>query len=274
MDFQLRVLVLTLLMSPLTCYSTPVSLPPGLAIDTLTVDQVHGSYYHPGSELGIVFNTTTDSLIITTLDGDILLKGDRKLTENLRKVNIGEQAFLQHSEHGDLSLSKSHEVLLEGADDQQLASLFEQQPDNTHTEILSESISNLLGRPEIQLLKMAAVSLGELGISGKTYPSILPFFMASMRLSSRDTQQALSYVDHLRLRRSSRCFSSCPPCPDKQCLGLCGPGCECWEWACGDCCYHKGCHSHDLCCREKPNSIACMLPLEFDCKTEYKCGQN
>jgi hypothetical protein len=30
---------------------------------------------------------------------------------------------------------------------------------------------------------------------------------------------------------------------------MCGPGCSCWSWVCGDCCYHYGCARHDSWCR-------------------------
>lgn len=33
------------------------------------------------------------------------------------------------------------------------------------------------------------------------------------------------------------------------CLGMCGEGCKCWDWVCGDCCFHWGCYYHDLRCR-------------------------
>eukprot|EP00730_Choanoeca_flexa_P001302 TRINITY_DN10575_c0_g2_i2.p1 TRINITY_DN10575_c0_g2~~TRINITY_DN10575_c0_g2_i2.p1 ORF type:complete len:346 (+),score=35.88 TRINITY_DN10575_c0_g2_i2:66-1040(+) len=29
------------------------------------------------------------------------------------------------------------------------------------------------------------------------------------------------------------------------CVGMCGPGCSCWHWVCGDCCWHQGCYQHD-----------------------------
>ncbi len=268
MNYLLPVLSLALVV---TVSGSPLHPDPGLTIDTLTQQTVHGTYYQSNSNLGIVFNSTTDSLRVTTLDGAVLIEGGG--TENARTVNIEQQAFLQHSEHGDYALSKSHEkVLLEGfADVEQLLPLLEDQP---HDEILLNSIDRLLKRPEMKLLKEAAESLGERGITGQAYPSILPFFMTSMRLSTREGPPLASYLDHLRLKRGSSCFDSCPPCRGEECLGLCGPGCECWKWACGDCCYHRGCHSHDLCCRDKPNSLACLVPLDFNCGENYKCGKN
>ena len=35
-----------------------------------------------------------------------------------------------------------------------------------------------------------------------------------------------------------------------ECYGMCGPGCTCWSWVCGDCCYHYGCARHDSWCRQ------------------------
>ena len=38
--------------------------------------------------------------------------------------------------------------------------------------------------------------------------------------------------------------------PDESddCLGLCGNGCCCWHWVCGDYCVHRFCLKHDICC--------------------------
>lgn len=39
------------------------------------------------------------------------------------------------------------------------------------------------------------------------------------------------------------------PNKDRGCFGMCGDGCTCWKQICGDCCYHKGCATHDATCR-------------------------
>lgn len=249
---------------------------PGLTIDTLTTERVDGSYFDPSTELGVVFNSTKDLLSIISLDGTILVEAGGKLNDDVRIVSIGENKFLQHSKHGDLAVSKSHENLLESTSIHQLVHVLQEVPEESHTQQLHKSVDNLLTRPEIKLLKDAATSLGALGVTGVTYPSILPFFMTSLRLTSTpNVGPAISYTDHLRLRRSANtCLNSCPPCKERQCLGLCGPGCTCWKWACGDCCYHKGCLYHDKCCRERPNSTACLLPLDFSCEEEYKCTKD
>lgn len=250
---------------------SPYRTTPGLTISTHTPESVSGTYYDPNTDKGIVFNSSSDHLHITTLTGDVLLDAGPEL-DGARTISIGGGRFIQHSE-GDFAVSKSHNHLFESSNVHQLLPLLRNTPAETHTEMLSKSVANLIAKPEINLLKLTAEALGNQGITGIAYPSILPFHMTALRLSShrRHSASAMTYMDHLRLRRSG-CFNSCPPCKDMECLGLCGPGCQCWEWVCDDCCYHIGCHYHDLCCEKRPDSLACLLPLSFSCDKKYKCS--
>ena len=243
----------------------------GLAIDTLSPIRVDGSYTDPASRLGIIFNSTTDSLYIATLSGEVLVDA-REMVGGVRVISLGDDMFLQHSDGGsrDYAVPKPHHTVLEEpANAHQLLPVLRDIPDSQHAQLFSKSASNLLSRPEVKLLKEAAYSLGHLGITGLTYPSILPLYMTAQRMTDNSPS---TYVDHLRLRRSS-CIKTrgCPPCKSHECLGMCGPGCSCWDWACGDCCYHKGCYYHDKCCRTSPESSACLLPLKFSCENRYKC---
>ena len=34
------------------------------------------------------------------------------------------------------------------------------------------------------------------------------------------------------------------------CFGMCGEGCDCWRWLCGDCCSHPVCSAHDAATRD------------------------
>jgi hypothetical protein len=51
-----------------------------------------------------------------------------------------------------------------------------------------------------------------------------------------------------------------------KCLGMCGPGCTCWPWVCGDCCEHPGCLAHDKHCRacDRRHKKECILCALFD----------
>lgn len=55
-------------------------------------------------------------------------------------------------------------------------------------------------------------------------------------------------------------------CPyETDCLGMCGLGCTCWSFVCGDCCYWPGCYQHDLYCEESFFSWSCLFIFTFDC---------
>jgi hypothetical protein len=41
---------------------------------------------------------------------------------------------------------------------------------------------------------------------------------------------------------------------DNECFGMCGQGCDCWSWVCGDCDCWMGCYQHDEYC-----SCDCMM---------------
>ena len=51
--------------------------------------------------------------------------------------------------------------------------------------------------------------------------------------------------------------------PADGCFGMCGNGCNCWAWVCGDCCVHPGCQIHDWTCGEGIAVLGCVLPLSL-----------
>ena len=56
------------------------------------------------------------------------------------------------------------------------------------------------------------------------------------------------------------------------CSGMCGLGCNCWPWICGDCCIHSGCLDHDnYCARDGYRSYSCIfgVPRFFGCQSGY-----
>eukprot|EP00118_Oscarella_pearsei_P024766 m.306754 g.306754 ORF g.306754 m.306754 type:complete len:267 (+) comp41563_c0_seq1:974-1774(+) len=70
----------------------------------------------------------------------------------------------------------------------------------------------------------------------------------------------------------------CDVKPGKECFGMCGRGCTCWKWVCGDCCRHEGCFEHDVCCTQHGYfSKECLAVFPFSCdgskyKYQYKCS--
>ena len=275
---------------------------PFLVIDLLRGDRVDGSYVSPALGRGIIFNSTRDSLVVTTLNGSRLLSAEERVGP-VRLITLGNWEFIQHRENIDPNDAESgtvrdyaifeHHGSFAGSRDHgkfaRLLGKLKKLDHSVHAEVLQKSMQMILTEPEIELLHDAAVAMGQRGITGRGYPSALPLYMTAMRLSfnpsttvattDNNFPQSDTYNDEkpedffiTRMKRNTRtCLAKCPPCKGEKCLGLCGRGCTCWKWACGDCCYHKGCFYHDLCCRKRPYSLACWVPLEFDCNKKYIC---
>lgn len=149
-----------------------------------------------------------------------------------------------------------------------------------------------LMRPELSLLEEAAEALGRSGIQGRESQPTMIFYTAALRFSKMmreyneddddsDSSGAEIMDDPFPIptnRRPKRWYSYCSNngryclirCPiGNSCLGLCGPGCDCWWWVCGHCCFSPGCYDHDRICsiQDQHFSPECILtaPLGLAC---------
>jgi len=252
-----------------------------LKVTTLTEYTVEGSYVEKVTGRGLHFISTTDSLSITTLEGQPLLTAGRSVG-SMRLVSVGKDRFIQQKdEEGstDYAVPASD---VGGIMDivpgtlEALVGRLQSVDGNVHSQKLQASTEELLTRSEVQLIERAAFALGGKGVTGLKYPSILPFYLATLQLqrlltnsTSVDYPPSHLYSKHVSKRAS--CFETCPPCPNDNCLGMCGLACNCWRFLCGDCCYHLGCYDHDLCCRERFVQTACLFPFGFSCGSHYQC---
>ena len=139
------------------------------------------------------------------------------------------------------------------------------------------AITGLHNLPEVQLLERVSAALGD----NSTRLDILqPFHGLCLNLlkaadveipdelrAAPDLQDETA-DQHNREKRCSR------PTANK-CRGMCGPGCTCWSWYCGDCCWHRGCYEHDLCCKKSRFSSYCFTPPKCASFSGYpKCLRN
>lgn len=146
-----------------------------------------------------------------------------------------------------------------------------------HDKPLSNAIHDLLAIKEIGLLEKAAEAVGNKGLNGNNTPETLPFFLFALRITklAEDSRYSNSTTAGRHKRESYKhCADTCPPCQDDKCIGMCGNGCTCWRWVCGDCCWNKGCYYHDLCCMTSWVQTRCLFPMvvyRFRCDEYYKC---
>ena len=248
-----------------------------LVLDVLKGHRVDGSYTSPKLGCGIVFNATKDSLLLSKLSGERLLSAEEQVGP-VRLVAIGDKEFVQHRELDgesetvqDYAIPKHHGSFLGNQNHEAFMSLIDKLKAidrKEHSKVFKRSAKRALSKCEINLLADAAVAMGGQGITSRDYPSTLPLYMTASRIASHSLANAQSNPP----KGSQECLKDCPPCSDQECLGMCGYGCTCWEWACGDCCTHTGCYYHDLCCRKNFYSISCVVPVKFDCDSVYTCS--
>lgn len=260
------------------------ALSPGeLHLSSASRELVTGCYTNTfGNE--IVFAIKSSGFHVTDQDNNTIVSVDT-LGENRRLIEIKGSIFVQERSSRDTFdyyIPPQQVGILRAAYGKDNAARWgevvrqAERLDNDES-ILQQSLSSLVADPGFMLLASAARAIGEKGFTGIDYPILLPFYVTAMKLS--ELADKFSGVqpsaNHFKAAgsepKSQTCISydTCPPCQENQCLGLCGKGCDCWRFVCGDCCYHQGCYDHDLCC-EKFFRVSCLFPFSFSC-TSYSC---
>ena len=161
------------------------------------------------------------------------------------------------------------------------------------------AFTELLARPELETVMEATEALGAASIYGYENPAALHFYEIVRYLamlqghsdslqqeegSGSDERPTTVVVLRNRGKRatctrrgwwgSTKYEYGCARCPiGSSCRGLCGNGCNCWRFVCGDCCYNQGCYEHDICCgRHGYFHYTCLNVLGFSCNRHpYQC---
>jgi hypothetical protein len=111
----------------------------------------------------------------------------------------------------------------------------------------THALDEMMKLPEIAQLPTLSRALGVRGITGSDYPASL----ALHKIAQQSAQTLHVDVPKLDTPVSlDKAYCGSYPNQWDDCFGMCGPGCSCWSWVCGDCCYHYGCAVHDNWCRE------------------------
>ena len=216
---------------------------------TSAQQQISGKYVSHDGVHGIIFNSKANgNLTVRNLDGQQIVETGpffEKDGKKLRSVTIMGHEYLQH-------ISTSH-------------------PDKEvdHDTPFSRAVEKLRSMKEITYLIQAAEAIESKGLTGKNTPAAMPFFMFAVRVTQLHNNHLYNITSPQRTKRQFCLFESCPPCPEYECYGMCGYGCWCWSFLCGDCCYHVGCFDHDTCCRQDFYQSRCLLPYDFRCEEEY-----
>jgi hypothetical protein len=226
-----------------TTESTPTSTSSGtdgISLRVATPERLTGSY-RDATGMGIEFDTARagDNLFIhiatksghelihaeTTADQYVFQYLDRRLTLRVDKAWIDQ--VRTEGEDGPAA-----------EDDSQM-----------HWTGDMAVLDEMLTLPEVRVLPALSRSLGELGYTGNVFPASL-----ALHKVARQSADALG-IDVQPLETISQAQEEdgyCTAYPNRgnNCYGMCGNGCNCWSWVCGNCCYHGGCAKHDDWCRQ------------------------
>eukprot|EP00731_Ephydatia_muelleri_P021083 Em0013g810a len=270
-----------------------------LRIITLEPGKVEGEYRAAGDDdSGVYFlsEVKKDSrfLLITTLQGEQLYRAVSPRNKDILVSLMGNDFLLKNYEtiegrtalQGFLVPAESvAEIEMnldepDGIDER----LFSANDDADSLSVMRSSYAKLHRKVERAHFVHASEKLGrDIGVLGSEYPAAMSLYVLAMRLARDDSvareaipsrAQSISKAQQscpapkLYCSNSKACCGKCPIGND--CLGMCGPSCTCWAWACGDCCYHQGCYDHDLCCK-KYLSWNCLSVWKFKCNS-YSCN--
>ena len=195
-----------------------------------------GTFYH--NRLGISFKSVIRNekrfFIISTMNGKTITSyketDDKVITEYLDAYT--------------LTANKNMLAIF-------LKSLSDKNSKNSITEDTEKTLTisgdrntfkNMLDLEEASIIPILSEVLGNrLGYTGKKYPASLAIHYFAISIAASK---------NIKLESSSK---KCKPSElnnyGGNCFGLCGKGCNCWKWVCGDCEYnHPGCICHDEAC--------------------------
>ena len=126
----------------------------------------------------------------------------------------------------------------------------QQEPDAVSTDGFQwdgdmNALDEMMQRPEVAALPYLSRALGAAGYTGMDFPASL-----ALHKVARQSAEGLGIqVQPIEANTAANGYCTAYPNQGDSCYGMCGSGCSCWSWVCGDCCYHYGCAVHDSWCR-------------------------
>jgi hypothetical protein len=192
-------------------------------MSSATPERLTGHYTRDG--VTIAFDSIRNAAIfrfeIKTADGRVLVRGDK----------MGDSQFVTSVLDGRMNLFYN----LAATDN------------NVSTEGDQTAMDEAQKMAEYAMLPWLSHNLGANGFNGRDYPAALAMHMFNKSVAVKLNIQ-LPKITRPELQDETGYCTSYPN-GGNDCYGMCGPGCNCWSFVCGNCCYHGGCATHDSYCR-------------------------
>jgi len=249
------------------------SVPQGLRLTAYSEKQVKGCYNY-NQTLGICFDVRKSSMkLLKTAGEKIVFYMD--LGPNMFYYQVVDQGFIGHGPsliYVPDNIPKVPQVLREFL-------AMKQNDEETPQELellkfhYQEVVSELHYVPEIHLLELVSVALSDNSTNWEILQRFRVLWFNLLKTSDIQSPAELGAAHDSddettdqHGKRKRRCSLASDPGNDN-CQGMCGKGCSCWSFVCGDCCFHRGCYEHDKCCEKRFFSTYCLTPFfhSFHC---------
>lgn len=217
--------------------TTVVEPPPvsdGLTMHQETPEHVRGTYHDAELDLTLSFESAR-------VDEQVYLELRGNHGRHLVTIDTRGNEYVMSYLGGKLVMTVTRDQLMANADaedpEAQLAGIDMRGDEG--------ALDELLNAPEMVILPIMSRTLGARGLTGMSHPASL-----SLHKMARQTADGLGIeVEALEVSDNDE-VPACSRPRANNCYGMCGPGCSCWSWVCGNCCWHRGCAKHDSWCRQ------------------------
>ncbi len=239
---------------------------------TITQGKIEGEYYGSNNEGGIRFlaivNATHFTLTITTISGESVVFIIHPIELNMTMMGVNHTNFMimedqpgrpQYDDYIIPEAATNITTSVMMGETEMCDEILGQLDNTTVNETRQSVLYTLAMSNEAVLIIKAAQALGALGVEGSQYPAAMKFYHFALRLAkARDSTEEVGSLPKNtkaanghkgKQRICNNVGAACQACPfGDDCSGLCGKGCSCWSFLCGDCCLHLYCLTHDDCC--------------------------
>ena len=285
----------------------------GLSNVQNTPGELRGQYNGEAGAGGIIFHITVNEsfvfLSITTQNGTLVVKLLHSIKTSMTMFDTDKEDFLVLESESDNSrnfaeylIPKNSTKMIESmmSNGENMTDDVLQHMDNKTVDKVRQFSLEKLAMSKVALLIIeAAEALGynTTALGDRANPAARVLYMLAMQLSKargskedyddgnddEDDHDSTNTRSHQQ--RAVRCSSngatcSSSRCPFRQggndCFGMCGKGCSCWSFICGNCCVNQYCLTHDQCCDDRGFfSWACLSVawrvLGSRCTQRYAC---
>ena len=270
----------------------------GLVMKVVTPEKIEGEYH--SIQFSSVVKDGQRSISVATAKGEPIVVFKKPERASMMTVKMGQTKFLVQMNEPGSTLPRYSDYVVPQAFHNLMDSVLSQNyvpygimqhlDSRTANEARKSAVQELVTRSEANSIIEAATALGSAGVMGTDSPAAQQLYVLALRLAkikgmmekgavatSDGTVPAYQSMHPMYAYKQQTCpectTGSCPYRGDRSrdCHGMCGIRCYCWEFLCGDCCVHQGCLDHDDCCVEDGYwSFACATPFGFSC-SGYSC---